>query len=327
MGANLTDSKGVGASLRRKEDARLLAGKGRFVGDIRFPGQLEVAFVRSPMAHALLTRVDVPEDLRSRVFTMDTMSGVKAILAKSGLEGFKVSEQPPLAKDKVRFVGEPIAMCFAETRAEAEDIAECVQVELEDLGANSDMLKAVQPGAPLIHPEWTDNIFLETFIDGDIEAIAKKAVIKVTREIDTSRQCMTPIEGKGTVAIWDRHVEQLVLYTSTQMPHIVRAGLSECLSLDQRKIRVIAPDIGGGFGWKGLLQAEEVCLAWLAMHLDRPVRWLEDRREHLVAAANCREHHYNITGYADAKGKLLAIDATAHVDAGAYSIYPFSACL
>ena len=135
------------------------------------------------------------------------------------------------------------------------------------------------------------------------------------------------MEGRGVVATWDNQAQQVVVYTSTQMPHIVRNGLSECLGLDQGMIRVVAPDVGGGFGYKGILLGEEVCLAWLAMKLKRPVRWIEDRREHLTGNANCREHHYEITGYAAADGRLLALDCDAIVDSGAYSAYPFSACL
>ncbi|MGH7057140.1 MAG: xanthine dehydrogenase family protein molybdopterin-binding subunit, partial [Acetobacteraceae bacterium] len=141
------------------------------------------------------------------------------------------------------------------------------------------------------------------------------------------RQCIAPLEGKGVVAFWDRQAEQLVLHTATQMPHIVRSGLSECLGMALEAIRVIAPDVGGGFGYKGLLQPEEVVIGWLCMHLGYPLRWIEDRREHLVAAANAREHHYEVTAYADADGRLLGVDADAWVDAGAYSAYPFSACL
>ena len=119
----------------------------------------------------------------------------------------------------------------------------------------------------------------------------------------------------------------LVLHTSCQMPHIIRTGLAGCLGLDQEQVRIIAPDVGGGFGYKGILLPEEVCLGWLAMQLGHPVRWIEDRREQLTANANCREHHYVITAHAAADGTLLAVDCEAHVDAGAYSAYPFSACL
>src|SRR6202034_2376801 len=136
-----------------------------------------------------------------------------------------------------------------------------------------------------------------------------------------ARQCMSPLEGRGVLAEWDPRVEQLTLITSTQMPHIVRTGLSECLGLPQDQVRVIAPDVGGGFGYKGILLPEEVVASYLARRLGRPIRWIEDRREQLAGNANCREHHYDITAYADMDGRLLAIDCEAHVDAGAYSIY------
>ena len=149
----------------------------------------------------------------------------------------------------------------------------------------------------------------------------------MTREIRTARQSMAPIEGRGAIAWWDARLGQLTLYSACQMPHIVRTGLAECLGLDHGKVRVIAPDVGGGFGYKGILLAEEVALAWLAMRCGHPVCWIEDRREHLIAGANCREHHYIITGYADRDGRLIGIDCEATVDSGAYSAYPFSACL
>ncbi|HJP11928.1 MAG TPA: molybdopterin cofactor-binding domain-containing protein, partial [Arenicellales bacterium] len=134
-------------------------------------------------------------------------------------------------------------------------------------------------------------------------------------------------EGRGVLATWDTRLEQLVVYTSTQQSHIVRTGLSECLGIEHAQIRVVAPDVGGGFGYKGILLPEEICLAWAAIKLGHPLKWLEDRRENLTASSNCREHHYTITAYGDANGRLLAIDAEATVDAGAYSSYPFSACL
>ena len=321
-------AKGVGAALPRLEDDRLMRGRGQFVGDIKLVGMLEVAFLRSPVAHARLNRIEVPERFRGQVFGAADLTGVKPIRAVSGLPGFKVSEQPALADGKLRFVGEPVAACVAETRAEAEDIAAALALDLEELPVNADMLAARRPGAPLVHDHWADNVFLETAAQhGDFEAAVRDAPVTVTRTLRMARQCMAPLEGKGTVAQWDDRLDQLILTTATQMPHIVRNGLAECLGLAQERIRIIAPDVGGGFGWKGLLQAEEVCLGWLARHLRRPMRWVEDRREHLVAAANAREHHYELTAYADARGKLLALEAAASVDAGAYSVYPFSACL
>jgi len=319
-------SQGVGASLPRKEDARLMRGRGQFVGDIRLPNMLDVAFLRSPYAHGKIQGLDIPEALKRQVFSAADLKGVKAIRAVSGLPGFKVSEQPILAQDKVRHVGELVAMCVASSRAEAEDLVAQVGFRVEELRPVVDMEFGRTAQAPLLHEHWPDNVFLETNIHVN-SSIFEQAKIRVTREIRTSRQAQAPIEGRGVVAYWDNRLEQLTIYSSAQMPHIVRTGLSECLGLPHEQIRVIAPDVGGGFGYKGILLPEEVALGWLAMHLERPVRWLEDRREHLIASANCREHRYVITGYAAEDGQLLGVECEATVDSGAYSSYPFSACL
>jgi aerobic carbon-monoxide dehydrogenase large subunit len=318
---------GVGARVARKEDDRHLRGRGQFVGDMTMPGMREVAFLRSPVAHARITKIEIPEELRGKVFIAADLVGVKPIRAVSGLPGFKPSEQPVLATGKVRHVGELIAACVASTRAEAEDMAEQIVVEFDELPVVSDMLRARDPDAPLVHEHWGDNVYLETSVRDDIAAVAAVAPIKITREFRTARQCMSPLEGKGVLAWWESRRDQLVVTTSTQMPHIVRTGLAECLGLSQDRIRIVAPDVGGGFGFKGILCAEEVCVAFLARHLNRPLRWIEDRREQLTATANCREHHYLVTAYANREGRLLGLDAEAIVDAGAYSIYPFSACL
>jgi carbon-monoxide dehydrogenase large subunit len=319
--------KGVGSRLIRKEDDRYMRGRGQFVADIHLAGMKDVAFVRSPVAHAYIRGVAIPDAYRGAVFTADDMAEVKPISAVSGLPGFKVSDQPALARGKVRQVGELVAMCLADSRAAAEDIAASVTFEFEELPAVHDMLEGRKPGAPLLHEHWGDNIFLETLVEAGDWSAVRSAPIKVTREVRTARQCMAPIEGKGVVAFWDSRLEQLTVYSATQMPHIVRTGLSDCLGLEHGQVRVIAPDVGGGFGYKGILAPEEVCVCWLALHCRHPVRWIEDRREHLVANANCREHHYVITGYADRDGRLLGVECEATVDSGAYSAYPFSACL
>lgn len=318
--------QGIGVRLERKEDDRHLRGRGQFVADLRFAGLQDVAFVRSPVAHARIKAIHIPDHVRAQVFIADDLVGVKPIRAVSGLPGFKASDQPALARDKVRLVGELVAACVAPTRAEAEDIAALVEIEFDELPAVVDMRQALSPDAARIHEHWSDNVFLETFVDVNFEA-ALDAPIKVTREIVTGRQCMAPMEGRGVVALWDTRLDQLVVHTACQMPHIVRTGLSECLSLDHARIRVVAPDVGGGFGHKGILLPEEVCLSFMARKLGHPVRWLEDRREHLTASANCREHRYTITGYADRDGRLRGVDCEAIVDSGAYSSYPFSACL
>src|ERR1700719_1427489 len=319
-------AQGVGARLARKEDDRFMRGRGQYVADIRIAGLQDIAFVRSPLAHARIRDIQIPERYRDVVFTAADLTGIKPIRAVSGLPASKISEQPVLATGKVRHVGELVAMCVAATRAEAEDLAETVTLDLEPLLAVHDMRKARDLDTALVHEHWGDNVFLETMFEVDITP-ALDAPIKVTRDISTARQCMSPLEGRGVVATFDHRLDQLTLHTGAQMPHIVRNGLSDCLGREQGRIRIVSPDIGGGFGHKGILLPEEVCLAWLAMEKGLTVRWIEDRREHLSASANCREHYYKIIVYADRDGLLRGIDCEAAVDSGAYSSYPFSACL
>src|SRR4051812_1702945 len=319
--------QGIGARLARKEDRRFLRGRGEFVGNIRLPGMLEVAFLRSPMAHGRIVSIKKPPGSEKSVFTAEDLKGVKPIIASSALKGFKSSEQPVLASGKVRQVGELVAMCVAPTRAEAEDLADQTELELEELPAVVDMITARTKPPALVHEHWGDNVFLETLWEDDLTEVRKRASVSIKRKIRTARQHMAPMEGRGVVCEWNHRLEQLVVHTAAQMPHINRAGLSECLGLDQGSIRVVSPDVGGGFGYKGILLPEEVCLAWLTRKLGVPVRWIEDRREQLSANANCREHHYDIAIYADAKGRILGLECDATVDSGAYSSYPFSACL
>jgi carbon-monoxide dehydrogenase large subunit len=323
--------QGIGASLERKEDDRFLRGRGQYVANIRMVGMRDVAFVRSPLAHARIRGIQKPAASEDSVFVLADLTGVEPIVADSALEGFKSSKQTVLAADKVRLVGEMIAMCVADTRAEAEDLAAQVIVDFDELPAVVDMLSAREAGSALVHENWGDNIFLQTAVGTDSEEdfnrVCQSATIRVRRRLRTARQCMSPLEGRAVVAHWDERLGQLIVNTSAQMPHINRTGLAFCLGLDEGQIRVISPDVGGGFGYKGILLPEEVCLSWLAMHCRHPVRWIEDRREQLTANANCREHYYDITGYADRGGRLLAIDCEASVDSGAYSSYPFSACL
>jgi aerobic carbon-monoxide dehydrogenase large subunit len=325
MGETAT-AEGVGAAAPRLEDERYLRGKGEFIADIRLAGMRDLAFVRSPLAHARITSIRKPAGHEAAVFVAQDLVGVQPIVAVSGLPGFKPSVQPVLATEKVRHVGEAIAVCVAETRAAAEDLAAAVEVDFDELPPVVDMRDALASTTRL-HDHWDNNVFLETFVQVAPEQFSQPAPIVVRRRLRTARQCMSPIEGRGVIATWDRRLEQLLVYSSTQMPHIVRTGLAGCLGLEQARIRVVAPDVGGGFGYKGILLPEEVCAAWLARRLGHPVRWIEDRREQLTGNANCREHDYDITLHAEADGRLIGIDAEAVVDAGAYSIYPFSACL
>ncbi|HQU05020.1 MAG TPA: molybdopterin-dependent oxidoreductase, partial [Acidocella sp.] len=261
---------GVGVRVLRTEDDRYLRGRGEFIADIKLPMMRELAFVRSPLAHARIKAVIKPKGFENCVFVAADLVGVKPITAVSGLPGFKPSSQPILADVKVRHVGEAVAVCVANTRAEAEDIAALVELELEELPAVVDMVAARSAESTLVHESWGDNVFLETRVDYGFEAAAAKAPIVITKHLRTARQCMSPMEGRGVVAAWEPRVGQLVLHTSTQMPHIVRTGLSECLGLPDEQVRIIAPDVGGGFGYKGILLPEEVCAGYLARYLGHP---------------------------------------------------------
>lgn len=327
MSETLPPTQGIGARVLRKEDARHLRGRGQFVGDLSMPGLQEVAFLRSPVAHARIVSRARPAGHDHAIFFLDDLKGVLPIVTRSSIPGYKVSEYPVLAREKVRFVGEPVAMCVGKSRAIAEDLTECVEIDYDELPAIVSCDGGRKADAVQLHDAWGNNLFLETSFDSGIDAVAATAPIVVDLEVSCARQTMHPLEGKGVLAFWDHRAGQLVVHTSTQVPHLIRAGLAECLQLPQAVIRVIAPDVGGGFGYKCLLQPEEVAVAWLAQTYKTPFRWTEDRREHLVAGANARQHHYKIKAYADARGKLLGLDAEVSVDTGAYSVWPFTACL
>ena len=316
--------QGIGARVLRKEDDRHLHGKANFVADMVMPGLSEVAFMRSPLAHARLTAIEIAPTGRHAVFTRAHLSDVLDIAADSSLPTYQLSAHPPLARDKVRFVGEPVVMGFAPTRAEAEDLLETVQVQYQELPAYAEVLSAMQATDNLVHEQWKDNAFVTLSVDKNFETLAAQAEVVVHRKMSLSRQCMVPLEGKAVLAYWDHQANQLVVVSATQVPHLIRTALAQYLQMDQGQVRVISPDVGGAFGYKCVLQQEELCVAWLAKTYRKPFRYLEDRREHLIAGANTREHHYEMTAYADRRGRLLALDAKITIDGGAYSVWPFT---
>ena len=320
-------AQGIGARVKRKEDARHLRGRGSFVADMMLPGQREVAFLRSPIAHGRIVSIGKPPGCESSVFVRDDLADIADVVAANTVPGYRSSKCPPLAHGKVRFVGEAVAMCVAPTRALAEDLCAQVRLDVAELPVLVDAHLARADAGVRIHDEWPDNCFLTLNYESGFAAGSSNAPIVVTREMSLARQAMVPLEGKAVLACWDERSDQLVVYTSTQVPHIIRAGIAQFLGLSQGQVRVVSPDVGGGFGYKCVLQPEELCVAWLARKYRAPFRYIEDRREHLVAGANSRQHHYRLTGYADERGRLKALDAEITIDGGAYSNWPFTVAL
>jgi carbon-monoxide dehydrogenase large subunit len=320
--------EGVGASVRRVEDRRLLEGGGEYLADLRIPGTVELAFLRSPVAHAWLKGIDIPAEFRGSVFLAEDIGFTNPIVAATAAPGFQYSEYPALAREKLRFVGEMVAMCMAPTRAEAEDIAQACTLDVEELPPVWDIDVALAADAPRIHEGWRDNVFLRSAITaGDLAGVKADAPVVVEKTLRMGRHAGVSLETRGVLAHYDRRMGELVVYSSTQFPHVVRTVLAQSLGVAESQLRVVAPDVGGGFGIKGNFQPEELAVAALVMKLGRPVRWIEDRREHLVASPHAREHRYRIKAYADRSGRIRGLEAEVVVDAGAYSVWPWTAAM
>ncbi len=316
-----TTGFGVGARLPRKEDARFLRGRGTYVADVHVPGTMEVAFVRSPVGHGRLRGVDKPETGADRVFVADDLERIQAIRIVPDVPGFKPSDHWPLARDKVRFAGDCIAACIGETRGAAEDLAQTVGLDIEELPAVVEPLAARAPGAPLVHDDWGDNVYVQRDFDGgDLDSVKDSPVV-ITRDYRMNRQSTVPMEGRAVLAHWDDRLDELVVYLTSQIPHIIRIGIAQTLGLPERQIHVISPDVGGGFGGKARLTPEEVVVCAIALRTRKPIRWVEDTREHLSAAVQAREHVYRVTAYANERGIVSGIDAELTVDGGAYALW------
>jgi aerobic carbon-monoxide dehydrogenase large subunit len=257
---------GVGASVLRREDERHLHGRGEFVSDIKLPGTMEVAFLRSPHAHARIKAIAVPPEAAGRVFTAAELPRLTPVRVVTQAAGAKSPAWPPLAVNKVRYVGEAIAACLAPTRGEAEDVAALIAVDYEVLDAVVDPLRDMHGSPELVHEQWGDNLYLERTTEaGDIQAAARAAEVTVTRRYRMNRQSGAPLEGRAVLAYRDHRLDEVVIYASSQTPHMVRVAIAENLGIDERCVRVVAPDVGGGFGPKARLYPEEIILAALAL--------------------------------------------------------------
>jgi aerobic carbon-monoxide dehydrogenase large subunit len=317
----------IGAALPRKEDRRMLLGRGRFVGDLTRPGLLHAAFVRSPHAHARVNKIDGTAASQApgveRLFTAESL-GHPYLLALLERDEFVPTAMPILAGAKVRFVGEPVAMVIVDDAYRAEDAAELVEVDWDPQPAVMSMETATAVAAPRLHDHGNCLVDLLMFDDDRLPEIFAGAAVTVSATFRSARVAALPLEGRACLAEWDDRDDQLIMHVSTQVPHQVRSGVAQALGLPERSIRVIAPDVGGGFGLKCVVGREEVAVAAAALRLRRPVRWTEDRQENLTAAFHGHEQRYQVRAAFDAEGRILGLDAEIDCDTGAYSVFPFT---
>jgi aerobic carbon-monoxide dehydrogenase large subunit len=323
----------IGARVKRTEDPRLLTGLGSFVDDRQVPGVLYVAFRRSDHAHARIRAIDAaPAQAMSgvaAVFTAADFEGiVNPLRATSRMKGYYPTPIRPLAHGKVRYVGEPVAGIVAESRYLAEDAAEHVAIELEPLPHVIDPVEAARPGAPLLHEEAGANVLVaREFKRGDADAALAAAAVRVKARFRMRRRTPLALEPRAYLAEYDRARDALTLYSTTQVPGIIRDGIAEALDLPGHRLRVIAPDVGGGFGGKASLYPEEIFVCAAARQLRRPVKWTSDRMEDFAATGHAFDEIIDAELGLDRDGRALALAADVVGDVGAYSIYPWTAAL
>jgi carbon-monoxide dehydrogenase large subunit len=318
----------IGKPIPRKEDARLLRGKGTYIDDIEIPGALHACFVRSPYAHARIAGFDLDE-ARAMPGVVAIVTGQEINEWTSGLrmappiEGLLPTEMTTLPLDKVRFHGDPVVCVVATDRYLAEDAAELVYVDYEVLDAVASYEAALEEGAPLVDETLTTNLVShQKFEAGDIARRKAEAHRIVEASFAMQRMTHLPIETRGCIALWDDGREHLMMHIGSQAPHPMRSALAGRLKLAEHQVTVASPDVGGGFGQKIIVYREEITVAALARHLKRPVRWREDRLENLSASLQARENTVNTRVAVDKDGRILSLEAEIMEDFGAYCFYP-----
>jgi len=320
-----------GQPVPRREDSRLLRGRGRYIANVRYDGQLAVAFVRSPVAHARIVSVDVSA-ARQAPGVVDVATGAdpdftgRVLIAESALPTHVNTPQPVLATGKVRYQGEAVAAVVATTVAAAADAAEHVEVTYDELRTHVDAVAAAAEPVEPVHDIAPDNLIVtRTFDSGDVDAALASSHVVVERSYRTNRHGATPMEGRGAVAAWDADGTKLTLHATSQVPYLHRSGLAKVLGLPDSAVRMVVGDVGGGFGIKGALYPEDAAVSLLARRLGRPVGWVETRSEHMATALHARDHHYTVRAGFDTDGTLVAVDAVLHANVGAYSSPPWTA--
>ncbi len=323
----------VGQSVLRREDDYLLRGQGRFVDDLPTPlSTLHLAFVLSPYAHARITSIDASEAL-ALDGVVDVLTGadlaamVKPIAAQIELPGYSFNTRDVLAVDEVRFAGEAVAVVVAESPYLAEDGMELVQVDYEPLPAITDIHEATDTAAPQVNPTVPGNVYFEgRFATEGVAAGLEAAAHVITEDFHSKRVTAVPIEPRGCLAVPEQP-NNLVFYSSTQIHHLLRTALAEFLDVAESNLRVVVPDVGGGFGIKAALYPEEFVCAALALRLRRPVKWIQDRYGALLTDVHARDNHYRVEAAIDDDGIVLALRAEIRTNGGAYSALPFGCTL
>ncbi|MEM7250146.1 MAG: xanthine dehydrogenase family protein molybdopterin-binding subunit [Pseudomonadota bacterium] len=323
----------IGAKVSRREDARFLTGRGHYVDDRKLPGTLHIAFRRSEFAHARISRIDVDAASRSEgvvgVYSAsDLIDQYTPLRATSRMSDYYPTELPVLAMDKVRFVGEAIVAVVATSRALAEDAAERIDIAFQPLDAVVDPINASASDAVRVHDDIAFNVVLSrTFSRADAEASFVGAHLVVRERFRMRRKAPAALENRSYLADFDPGTQYLTLHSATQVPGIIRDALAEALTLSGNQIRVIAGDVGGGFGAKASLYPEELLVCLLSRMLERPVKWTADRLEDLLTTTQAFDEVVDAALAFDASGNILGLQAEVLGDIGAYSVYPWTAAL
>jgi aerobic carbon-monoxide dehydrogenase large subunit len=322
-----------GEPVKRNEDRRLLTGQALFVDDVELPGLLHAAFLRSQVAHARILKIDVSRALQRTgviaAYVADDLGDYwkpgPVLVPPPPIAGtiFHARTQVPLAKEKVRHVGEPLVIVIAESRYIAEDALDDIDVELEALPAVVDLERALSPGSALVHDDLSSNVSAHVQQSkGNYAATAAKADRTIKRRFRYEHGMSSPIETRGVVAQWDGRANQMTIWDTTQAPVFVRNGLAAMLGLNERQVRVIAPFVGGGFGPKIMMfYPEEVLLPWISIQLNRPIKWIEDRLEHFFATTQERGQIHDAEIALTKDGRILGIKDVFLHDGGAYDPY------
>ena len=320
----MTTQTAIGDSIKRREDPRLITGKGTYVDDVRLVGMLHLALARSPHAHARITNVDTSAALDVEgvvgVYTgADLHEQLGSLICGWVVPDTKEVPHPPIAIDKVNTVGDVVAAVVADDPRTAADAAELVVVDYDVLDAVVDMEAGVQDGAAQIHEDAPNNIAFEWEVGGgDYDAAAAGAEVRVSERIVNQRLIPNPMEPRGVVADFNAGTNQLTVYTSTQIPHLVRLLLALVTGHPEHQIRVIAPDVGGGFGCKLYLYAEEVIAGMIAKNLGQPVKWIEGRQENFLATTHGRDHVGQMEICGDSEGNVTGLSTDIYANMGAY---------